>query len=85
MNNVVALKGAEAGDVAREAFIAHAAQSYELYVKEKGYTPDALVLTWCGIRQEAVTGWLVRGESEEAVTTVQSLAAMGVLKSIMNP
>jgi len=85
VSNVVSLKGADDGDVAREAFIAHTAQSYDLYVKDKGCTPDALVLTWCGIRQEAVTGWLVRGESEEAITTVQSLAAMGVLKSIINP
>lgn len=85
MSNVVTLKATESGDGAREAFIAHAAQSYDLYVKEKNCVPDALVLTWCGIRQEAVTGWLVRGESEEAITTVQSLAAMGVLKSIINP
>lgn len=85
MAEVVSLRGAGEQTDAKSEFLRYIAQSFDHYVKCRRAEPDALIITWCGVRQDATTGWLVRGDSEGSVTTVQALALASLTKAIVNP
>lgn len=77
--NVVSIGKAAIASDRRAAFMAAVAQSFELYVAEYGFEPDAIVYTLCGLKQPSRIAWVIEGESQGGPTTILALAAVHTL------
>lgn len=76
MTNVVSLNGANIENDRRAAFLRAVAASFDKYVEDQGYEPDAIVYVLAGITQQSQIAWDINGESERGVGSVLSLAAV---------
>jgi hypothetical protein len=71
--DVVALKPRSDGE-AREAFLATVGASFDQYVENHGFEPEALVTVWCGLKLPSQSHWLIRGASEGGGASILALA-----------
>lgn len=78
-DNVVALGSNPITSERRRSFMEAVAQSYEAYIVEHGYEPEALVYVLAGTHQASHIAWHVEGQSQSGVVSVLSLAAVHCL------
>lgn len=76
--SVVSLHGGEIQNDRRTGFLDTIAGSFDRYVKENGFEPDAVVFTLCGITQPSQCGWDIRGGSVDGPTSVIAVAAVHI-------
>ncbi len=74
--NVVSLRGGEVSNDRRDRFVQAVAATFDKYVKDYGVEPDAMVYIMGGIKQRALIGWDINGESTEGTTSFLALAAV---------
>lgn len=77
--NVVSLKGGDVSNERREAFMRAIATSYEIYVRDFGCEPDALVYVLNGLTKPSLVAWDIQGDSQGGAASVLSLAAVHLL------
>lgn len=63
----------------RASFMAAVAQSFERYVSDHGFEPDAIVYTLCGLKQPSRIAWDIQNESQGGPTSILALAAVHML------
>jgi hypothetical protein len=78
-DNVVSLKGGDVSNERREAFMRAVATSYELYVRDYGCEPDALVYILNGLTKPSLVAWDIQGESMGGATSILSFAAVHLM------
>lgn len=81
---VVSLRAGPVSTEARSEFMRHVAEAFDDYVRAHSDEPEALVMVFCGLRQPARSGWLIRGESEGGGCTVVCLAQGALQSAICN-
>lgn len=77
--NVVSIGKAAIVSERREAFLQAVAQTFERYVAEFGYEPDAIVYTLNGTHQASLIGWDIQGASQDGAVSILALSAVHVL------
>lgn len=77
--NVISIKGGDVVNERREAFSRAVLLSYDRYVTENGYEPDAIVYVLNGVTKASQIAWDVQGGSMGGVVSVLSLAAIHCL------
>lgn len=85
MDNVVGLRGKPVESDRRAVFLNWLAQEFDSYVEATGREPDALVIVFGGLKQEARPSWMIRGESEGGGTTMLALAQATLMHEIASP
>lgn len=75
-DNVVAMGANPITNDRRRRFMEAVAQSYEVYIAEHGYEPEAMVYVLAGTHQASHIAWQVEGDSEGGVVSVLSIAAV---------
>lgn len=76
--SVVSLHGGEIMNDRRTGFLTTIAGSFDRYVEEHGFEPDAVVFTLCGIAQPSQCGWDIRGGSVEGPNSILALASVHI-------
>jgi hypothetical protein len=79
MGNVVSLKGQEVENERRDAFMRAVALSYDVYVREHGQEPDAIVYVLNGLTKPSQIAWDIQGDSQGGPSSILSLAAVHCL------
>lgn len=75
-DNVISFSGAPIDSERREAFVQAVAASFDQYLTEYGYEPDAIVYVMCGLKQPSRISWDIRGDSERGATSILAVAAL---------
>lgn len=78
-DNVVSLKGGEVSNERREAFMRAIATSYDIYVRDFGCEPDALIYILNGITKPSLVAWDIQGDSTGGPASILSLGAVHLL------
>lgn len=82
---VIGLRGV-VGENDRKALLLQAVSaSFDLYVTDWGEEPDAIVYVLGELKQTCRPGWQISGASEGGATSMQSVAAMSLLRDIIAP
>jgi len=79
--NVVLLRGG--GDMGRnekQAFLDTVAMSYDDYSTDYGEAPEAIAYVLGGVKQTALGGWHITGETSDGVTSFLALSHAVLLK-----
>jgi hypothetical protein len=77
--NVISIGKAAIQSERREQFLQAVAQTFERYVAEYGYEPDAIVYTMNGTHQASLIGWEIQGASQGGVVSVLALSGAHVM------
>ena len=79
--NVVSISGAdvEINNPRRDRFMKAVVNSFDLYVRDNGHEPEAIVYVLCGLKQSSRIAWDVTGDSAGGATSIIALAAAHML------
>lgn len=84
-DNVIPFGSAPIESDAKAEFLRHVAEGFDLYLERNEEEPEAIVFVLGGARQTSHTGWMMRGDSEGAASSVKALALVSLTKAIVNP
>lgn len=85
MTGVVSLHGLEIEPERRKIFLAAVAQSYDIYQRNHGVEPEAIVYVLGGLKQTASVAWHLEGDSRGGPTSMLAFAQALIMKEIINP
>lgn len=77
--NVVSLTGAKVDNDRRSRFVQCVAQSFDKYVADNGYEPEAIVYVLCGLKQSSRIAWDIHEGSAGGATSIIALAAVHMM------
>lgn len=77
--NVVRFGSADIRSDRRAAFLVAVAQTFDRYVSEFGFEPEAIVYLMNGLKQPSLVGWDIQGESQGGPASILSLGAVHLM------
>lgn len=77
--NVVSISGAPIESPRRAQFLQCIASTFDRYVDENGFEPDALCYIMCGLTQPSRMGWDITEGSAGGPQSIMALAAVHMM------